>query len=460
MQVTLETTSGLERRMRISVPAEQLDNKIEVKLKQTAGQVKLKGFRPGKVPMREVKRRFGKGIRQEVSSEVIQSSFAEAIRNQSVSPAGIPQIENVTMEAGKDLEFTAVFEVLPEINLSNFETINVERPLAEVTPTDIDNMIETLRRQRSEFKEVERNSKQGDKVNLDYEGFIDGESFEGSKAEGSDITLGSGRMIPGFEDCIIGCGKSEEKEFSLTFPDNYQSEKLAGKAAVFKIRINTVSESVLPELDDEFFANFGVEEGGFEAFRVEVTSNMQKELEAAVKNKIKNEVLDGLLTNNRIELPRALIEQEIDRLRHDAIHQLGGHEQIDPSLLPAEMFTTQAEKRVSLSLLVSAIIDQNELKVDDEKVKIMIENMAGSYEEPEQVVKFYYANEEQLSRIQNVVLEDQVIDVILDKAVITDVRQSYDEAIKPAATNVDQAAEEDTADAAEPAEDKAGETAT
>jgi len=443
MQVTLETTSGLERRMHISVPAEQLDGKVDEKLKQTAGQVRLKGFRPGKVPLREVKRRFGEGIRQEVGSEIIQSSFAEAVRNEAVSPAGTPQIEDVSIEAGKDLEFTAVFEVFPEIELSDFAAITVERPIADVTEADVDKMIETLRSQAAKLKEVDRACQEGDSVNIDFQGFIDGEEFDGGKAEGSDIVLGSGSMIPGFESGIVGASKGDEKEIDVVFPEDYQSEQLAAKAAIFKIKINSVSESEVPELDDEFFVNFGVKEGGVEAFRAEVTSNMEKELEAAVKSKVKNQVLDGLLASNAIELPKSLIDQEIDRLRHEAVHQFGGHDKIDPSLLPAEMFTAQAEKRVSLGLLVNAIIESSEIQVDDDKVRTMIESMASSYEEPEQVVEFYYGNEQQLSQIQNVVLEDQVIDTILDSAVISDIEQNYDDAIKPAPPPVPEQADDD-----------------
>jgi trigger factor len=382
--------------------------------------------------MREVKRRFGEGILQEVSSEVMQSSFAEAVRSEAVLPAGVPQIEDVRVEAGKDLEFTAVFEVFPEINLGDFSGISVERPISSVTDDDISTMIETLREQRTEFVEVDRACKEGDKVNVDFNGFVDDEEFEGGKSEGSDIVLGSGSMIPGFEDGIIGASKDEEKDVDVSFPEEYHSKDLAGKAAVFKIKINAISEPVVPELDDEFFENFGVAEGGVEAFRTEVATNMQKELEAAIKNKVKNQVMDGLFANNEIDLPRALVDQEIDRMRHEAIHQFGGHNEIDPSMLPAEMFTVQAKKRVSLGLLVNAIVEQYEVKPDDARVKETIESMASSYEDPEQIISYYYGNEEQLSKIQNLVLEDQVIDTILAAAAVTDIQQEYEEAIKPA----------------------------
>ncbi len=449
MQVILETTSSLGRRMKISVPAEQLDSKVEAKLKETAGQVRIKGFRPGKVPMREVKRRFGDGIRQEVSSEIMQMSFAEAIQQEAVSPAGLPQIEDVSMEAGKDLEFTAVFEVFPEISIGDFSQITVERPVSLVTEADIDQMTENLRSQRAQFNEVERPCEDGDRVNVDFEGFVDGEAFDGGKAEGSDIVLGSGSMIPGFEDGIIGGSQDEEKELSVTFPEDYQSEELAGKDAVFKVKINSVSESEKPELNDEFFGEFGVTEGGVEAFREEIKSNMDKELEAAVKNKVKNQVMDGLIATNEIEIPKALIDQQVDRLRHDAVHQFGGHDKIDPSLLPAEMFVAQAERQVSLGLLVNAIVETHEIKPDDERVRTMIESMASSYEEPEQIVNYYYSNEEQLSQVQNLVLEDQIVEKILEEAVVEDVELEYEEAIKPIQPSNPPEAEETEAETAD-----------
>ena len=431
MQVTVETTSGLGRRMHITVPSEQLESEVEAKLKQAANQVRIKGFRPGKVPLREVRRRYAASIRQEVGSELMQSSFAEAVQEQKVSPAGMPQIEDITIESGKDLEFTAVFEVLPEVVTVGFEGIKVERPVAEVTDADLDKMIETLREQRVNYVEVDRASAEKDKVNVDFEGFIDGEAFEGGKAEGAEIVLGSGNMIPGFEEGLTGCAKGEEKEISLAFPENYQATELAGKDAMFKISVNSVSEPALPELNDDFFKEFGVSDGGMDAFREEVKANMEKELTAAVKNKIRNQVMDGLIETNEVEVPQALVRQEVDSLRHDAVRRLGGNDSIDPSVLPSEMFETQAIRRVKLGLIVNAIVEQNGIQVDDERVKSMIEDMASSYEQPEQVVKYYYSNQQQLAQVQNVVLEEQVVDKVLEGASVTDVPMSYDDAVKP-----------------------------
>ncbi len=445
MQVTLETTSGLERRMRISVPGDELETRVQAKLKQTAGQVRLKGFRPGKVPLKEVSRRFGDGIRQEVGSEMMQSSFAEAVQQEEVSPAGMPQIEDVKLEAGADLEFTAVFEVFPEIELAGFDGIEIEKPVAKVTPESIDTMIENLRTQRAEYVEVERACQDDDQVNIDFAGSIDGEAFDGGAAEGHDLVLGSGSMIPGFEEGIVGMSAGDKKDVSVTFPEDYQAENLAGKEAVFAITVNTVKESKKPELDDEFFKLFGVEEGGMDAFRNEVSANMEKELGNAVKNKVKNQALDGLQKANAISLPKALIDQEIERLKQEALQQFGGgNANFDASMLPGEMFAPQAEKRVALGLLVNAIVEQHELKVDDDRVKTMIHDMASSYEEPEQVINFYYNNQQQLNQIQNLVLEDQVIDLIVAGAKVTEVEQSYEDAVKPAAPAISEDEEEDS----------------
>ncbi len=432
MQVTLETTSSLERKMRISVPAEQVETKVAAKLKQAAGQVRINGFRPGKVPMREVKRRFGEGIRQEVSSELMQSSFSEALQQEAVAPAGTPQIEEVSMEAGRDLEFTAVFEVFPEIVLGDFSSLSVEKPVAEIAEADITLMIEKLQTQRVEYVEVDRVSQAEDKVNVDFEGSVDGEVFEGGQATGNDIILGSGSMIPGFEEGLIGCRAGDEKEISLSFPETYQAENLAGKAAVFKVKVHKVLAAEKPAVDEEFFKLFGVEEGGLDAFKAELSTNMGTELESAVKNKVKTQVMDGLLATTEVELPKALISAEIDRMRKEAVQQFGGGDSIDPSVLPAEMFEKQAQRRVKLGLIMNAIVDQMALKADDTRVKEAIESMAKSYEEPEQVINYYYNNEQQLNQIQNMVLEEQVIDTILEKATVVEMTMSYDDAIKPA----------------------------
>ena len=430
MQVTVETTAGLERKMRVVVPSERVEVQVTEKIKQTAKQAKINGFRPGKVPLREVKRRFGAGIRQEVSSEMIQSTYGEALQKEDINPAGTPKIEEVNIEEGKDLEYTAVFEVFPEIEVSGLESIEVERLSSSIEEADLEKMIDTLREQRLVYAETDRAAAEKDQVNLDFEGFLEDEPFEGGKAEGTDLVLGSGSMIPGFEDGLTGLKADEEKDLKLTFPENYQAENLAGQEVLFKIKVNKVSEPELPELNDEFFEQFDVKEGGIEAFRKEVTNNMKRELDSAIKAKVKDQVMDGLSDNNEVDLPQSLIDQEVNRMRQEAVQQFGGGAQFDPSMLPAEMFSEQAQKRVKIGLIVSAIVDKNSLEADAEKVRETIEEMASTYQEPEEVINYYYSNEQQLSQIQNMVLEGQIVDFVLDSAKVTDKTVSYDEAVK------------------------------
>ena len=430
MQVTVETTAGLERKMRVVVPSERVEVQVTEKIKQTAKQAKINGFRPGKVPLREVKRRFGAGIRQEVSSEMIQSTYGEALQKEDINPAGMPKIEEVNIEEGKDLEYTAVFEVFPEIEVSGLESIEVERLSSSIEEADLEKMIDTLREQRLVYAETDRAAAEKDQVNLDFEGFLEDEPFEGGKAEGTDLVLGSGSMIPGFEDGLAGLKADEEKDLKLTFPENYQAENLAGQEVLFKIKVNKVSEPELPELNDAFFEQFDVKEGGVEAFRKEVTNNMKRELDSAIKTKVKDQVMDGLSENNEVDLPQSLIDQEVNRMRQEAVQQFGGGAQFDPSMLPAEMFTEQAQKRVKIGLIVSSIVDKNNLVADAEAVRETIEEMAATYQEPEEVINYYYSNEQQLSQIQNMVLEAQIVDFVLDSAKVTDKTVSYDEAVK------------------------------
>jgi|TARA_B110000211_G_scaffold139455_1_gene159404 trigger factor len=430
MQVTVETTAGLERKMRVVVPSERVEVQVTEKLKQTAKQAKINGFRPGKVPVREVKRRFGEGIRQEISSEMIQSSYGEALQKEDLNPAGMPKIEEVNMEEGKDLEYTAVFEVFPVIEVGGLENIEVDRLTSSIEEADLEKMIDTLREQRLVYAEVDRASAEKDQLNLDFEGFLGDEPFEGGKAEGTDLVLGSGSMVPGFEDGLAGLKAGEEKDLNLTFPENYQATNLAGQEVLFKIKVNKVSGPELPELNDEFFEQFDVKEGGVEAFRKEVTNNMKRELDSAIKAKIKDQVMDGLGDNNEVDLPQALIDQEVNRMRQEAVQQFGGGAQFDPSMLPAEMFSEQAQKRVKLGLIVSAIVDKNSLEANAEKVREAIEEMASTYQEPEEVINYYYSNEQQLSQIQNMVLEGQIVDFVLESAKVTDKTVSYDEAVK------------------------------
>ena len=431
MQVSVETTSGLERRMTVGIPADRIQNEVNKRLQQTAKRARVDGFRPGKVPMSVIRKRFGASAHQEVIGEVIQSSFYEAVMQEKLNPAGAPSVEPKSMEEGKDFEYIATFEVYPEVALAGFESISVERPESEVTDADVDTMLDTLRKQNTRFEAVERAAENGDQVTIDFVGKIDGEAFQGGTANGTNLVLGSGRMIPGFEEGLVGAKAGDSLTLNVTFPEDYQNLDLAGKAAEFETTVQAVAAPALPELDDEFFAQFGVTEGGLDGFRAEVRKNMERELRQAIKTKVKAQVMDGLLESNTVEVPKALISSEIDRLREQAAQQFGGAN-FDVSQLPAELFEEQAKRRVSLGLIVAEVVKQNDIKPDNDRVRAMVEELASAYQEPEQVVNWYYQNEQQLGEIQSVVLEEQVVDTVLQKAQVTDKKVAYEEAVKPA----------------------------
>ncbi len=431
MQVSIETTQGLERKMTITVPSDRVDSAVNARLQEAARTVRLNGFRKGKVPLKVVKSRFGAGVRQEVAGELMSQTYYEALTEQSLKPAGQPRIEATKMDEGEDLQFTAVFEVYPEIELPDFSKLKAKRLQAEVKDSDIDEMIETLRKQRQNWQEVDREAAKDDMVNIDFTGRKDGEEFAGGKASGTNLVLGSERMIPGFEDGIIGKKAGDTVTLPLSFPEDYHNKELVGAAVEFDITVNTVSEQALPEVDDEFFASFGVSEGGIEAFREEVASNMRREMKGASRNKLKNQIMDAVLKAVDVSVPAALLAGEVEQLRNQTLQQMGGGQNIDKSLLPDDLFAEQAKRRVVLGLVLGEVIQQQNLQADAVKVKEAIEELAATYESPEEVVKWYYSNQEQLSAVESSVLEDQVFDYIIDQAKVEDKNVDYQEVIKP-----------------------------
>lgn len=432
MQVSIETTTGLERRMTVGIPAEQIDTEVTKRLQDAAKTVRINGFRKGKVPLKVVKQRFGAGVRQEVIGEVMSRTFYDAIQQQDVKPAGQPSIEPTNMDEGQDVEYVATFEVYPEITVSDFSGFEVVKLKAEVQDSDIDTMIDTLRKQQATWSVVDREAVVGDRVNIDYTGTKDGEPFEGGKAEGQDLVLGSGSMIPGFEDGLVGLGAGAEKVLSLSFPDDYHAEELKGAAVEFAVKVNSVSEQVLPELNEEFFGKFGLDSADEEAFRADVRKNMERELKNAAKNKVKSQVMDQLVKANEFEVPKALIAGEINALREQMMQQFGGAQpNLDlKSILPDEMFTEQAERRVALGLIVGELIKSAEIKADADKVREMVEEMASTYQDPEEVINYYYGNQQLLSSVESAVLEDQVVEHILTGAKVTESDSTYEEVVK------------------------------
>lgn len=431
MQVSVETTSALERRMTVGVPAEKIDSAVESKIAETAKRVRIDGFRPGKVPMREVRRRYGKAIREEVVGEIVSRSFYEAMNQQSLNPAGYPSIQQVKDEPGQDLEFVAVFEVYPQVTVQGLSAVSVTRPVADITDTDVDNMIQRLREQRATFVDVEHPAQAGDQLVIDFSGLKDGEAFPGGSAQDSKLVLGSKAMIPGFEDGLLGAAAGEERTLSLTFPEDYHAPELKGQPVQFVVKVKAVQEKQLPEVDDEFIRQFSPKEASMDSFRVEIRQNMERELRNAVKNRVKKQVMDGVLEQNSLEAPKALIDSEIDRQRRQMVQQFGGGSNFDFRTLPAELFEKQATRAVKLALLLGELIKERQIKADASRVRAAIEELAQPYEDPQQVVSWYYENEQVLQQVEAMVLEDQVVDAILEQAQLTDQTMSYDEAVRP-----------------------------
>ena len=435
MDVSVETIEGLETKLTITLPSEDVEQRLDAKLVDAKAKARIPGFRPGKVPLREIRRRFEPSMRAELAGEMMQNSFYEAISQESLNPAGPPTLQVQKMEPNADLEFTATFELVPTVEVAELSKVEIKRPSTEITEEDINKMIERLKEQRISYELVERESQLDDQVVVDFEGKLDGEVVE--SAGGTDVTfiIGKGQMIEDFEKGAQGVSAGDTTSFQALFPENYRAEELQGKTLEFSLTMKEVKESKLPELNDEFYKEFGVEEGGEEAFRKEVLSNMEKELEAAVKNQLKQQVMDGLGELHEFSIPGPMVSREIQTLKDQMMGQFQqppGGKQNDFNL-PDELFKDQAEKRVKLGLVVNEIISKFEIEVDQEKLDQHLNDLASSYAEPEQVIGWYRGNPEQMQNLEMGVLEDQVVDHIISKAVVEEVVSDYDSVISGAA---------------------------
>jgi len=430
MQVSVETTQGLERRLTITVPAESIDSAVKSRLQQLAKTQRINGFRPGKVPVSVIKKRYGLAVRQEIAGEAMQRNFYEAVMQEKLNPAGMPAFEMKTDKDGEDLEFVASFEIYPELEVQGLDAIEIEKPVVEIKDKDLKAMMKTLQTQHATWKEVKRKIKKDDKVVIDFVGTIDGEEFDGGKSEDFSLEMGKDRMIPGFEKAIVGAKTGEEVVSEVTFPEDYHAEALKGKAASFAITIKKTEGLSLPKIDEEFAKLFGIEDGDIDALKAEVTKNMQRELDQTVKAKVKEDVIAGLLEKNELDLPQALVDQEIEALREQAkqrfAQQSGGNTDNMPEL-PADLFTDNAKRRVSIGLILGEVIKQNELKVDSSKVDALIETTASAYEDPQEVIEYYKNNEELMQQMSNVALEEQAVEWVLAQAKVTDVNKAFDE---------------------------------
>lgn len=432
MQVSIEATTGLERCMTIGVPAAEVEQKVTVELKKLSKGRKLDGFRPGKIPPHVAKKMFGKQARYEAVYQQMQQSFFQAVEQEKLKLAGMPAFEPTVDEDGQDLEFKAKFEIYPEVVLADFAGIKVEQRTAEVTDADLETMLSNLQKQQAQWNESEAAAEDGDQLVIDFEGAIDGEVFEGGQASDYSLTLGSNSMIPGFEAGLIGKKAGEEATLDVSFPDDYHKEELKGKPVQFKVTVKTVKKPTLSELNEEFFKGFGIETSDLVEFKVEIRKNMDRELARAIRNLTKQQVIAGLQETNSIDVPSALTDQEIDRLRQQAVQQFGGGQQMDASMLPAELFKEQAEKRVVVGLLMNAAIEANDLKPSDEKVAQLIEEVASSYQDPDQVREYYQTNQQQRAQVEALALEDQVVEKVMALAEVSQVESSYEEIVRMA----------------------------
>jgi trigger factor len=438
MQITTEVVSGLERRLNITVPAERVKTQFDARLKRFAKTVKVNGFRPGKVPLSRIQAEYGQSIQQDVINDLVRDTVFEALEQEKINAVGMPNIESVDVsDAG--LVYKALVEVYPEVTVNSFDSLNVERQTSSVNDADVDTMIDNLRKQRQEFA-VKKNGKaaDGDQVTFDFEGSIDGVLFDGGASKDFKLVLGSNKMIPGFESGIIGMKKDEEKVIDVTFPADYQAENLAGKQAQFKINVSLIESAKLPEIDAQFLQLFGIElapeEGGIDKLKADVRKNMEREVKSSLRNQLKQQAFDAVLAANEIEVPKAMVAEEIIRQRKMMLQQFaqqfGGAQQFDEKMLPDELFQDKSERSVKLGVLISKILADANLQVDQDRVKAMIAESAESYEDPSEVIEYYTNDKQQRAQVEAVVLEDQVIDHILAGAKVTEVAVDYQELLK------------------------------
>lgn len=422
MNVTVESTGALERRMRVELPIEPIQQQVDSRLKNVGRTAKIKGFRPGKVPAKVVKQRYGKQVREEVLGEVLQKSYSAAVTQERLNPAGGPKIETED-EDGKTFAFVATFEIMPEVKLKSLDKIKIEKPDVQIGDSDVDDMLLNLRKQKASWEAVDRKSKNGDRVIVDFAGELNGEPFQGGQGTEIPVVLGEGQMLPDFEKGLTGIKAADEKTFKVKFPKDYHAEDLAGQKADFSIKTHRVEEQVLPELDDNFAEMFDVTEGGLKKFMGDVRENMEREAEQKVKGDIREQVMDSLLENNPLDIPQTLKHQEAHSLQHEAMQRMGieDHDMAPP----IDNFSEAAEKRVRLGLLLRQVIADNELKADEDLVRERVEEMCASYENSADMVEMYLNNPQVRQQIEPMVVEQLAIDWLLENGKVKNKKISF-----------------------------------
>jgi trigger factor len=424
MQVSV-TASGLERRLEVAVPADDVQREVEQRLQKLSRTARLKGFRPGKAPLAIVRKQFGEQVHADVVSELMRSSFAKAVSQEHLTPATGPRIEPIALQPGADLKYAAIFEVLPEVKIKSLETIAVERPTASISESDIDTMIESMRRQRPVFTAVERPARPTDRVTLDYDGRIEGAPFEGGEGRDAAFVLGSGRLLAELDAAVTGAVAGETRTATVRYPDTLPNKALAGRTAEFTVRMKKVEEQSLPHVDEEFCRAFGVEEGGIETLRAEVRKSMEHELGEVVRNRLRSQVMDALYRDNPIEVPRALVAQAVERLQVETAQRIGARDV--SQLPPRDAFEEPARRRVALGVIVGEVVRAEGLTVDRPKVEARLEALTANYPNREEARRAYLQSPEAMRQIESAVLEEQALDAVLGRAKITERATSFRE---------------------------------
>jgi len=428
MQVSVEKRDGLERCMTVELPVDDFEKAVEGRLKNLARTVKMDGFRPGKVPMSVVKTRLGGQARKEALDEAIQSSLYQAMSQENLRPAGSPQVEFLPLEEGKGPKYAVIFEVMPELTLSDMTSAKIETPVVEITEANIDATIDRIREQRMDWKEVKRKAKKDDQVTIDFVGKLDGVAFDGGTGTDVKVVLGAGQFIPDFEKGLNGVKTGEESVIDATFPEEYGQADLAGKQVQFETTIKAVCEPVLPEIDEAFVKTLGVEGGTVEALREQVRDNMDRELAQVIREVTKTNVMDAIIAEHKLELPQVMVNDEIKRLAEQT-RQMFAQQGVPMPDAPIDnsLYRDQAERRVSLGLVMSEIVSAQEISATADKVRAAVEEIAAPYEQPEEIINYYYADKSRLGEIEAVVLEQGVVDWVLNNAQVVENKEEFDE---------------------------------
>jgi trigger factor len=429
MQATIEKVSNLERRLNVSLPVQEIEDEVASRLKRMARNLRMPGFRPGKVPLRLVQQNYGGQVRQEVLGDVLQKSFGEAIRQQNLRVAGYPRFEpKPAAEGNQQVEFSATFEVYPEVSVGDLTGVQVQRPAVTVGEAEVDKTIEILRKQRTHYREVEREARTGDTITIDYRGTIDGQEFEGGSGTDHSTILGEGRLLAGFEERVLGLRPGESRTFELTFPEDYHGKEVAGKTANFHVTVKRVAEPVVPEANADFAKALGIADGDLDKMRADVKGNLEREVRRRRDARVKDQVMKALLENSSIELPKSLVQLETERLMDGMRRDLEARGlKSDQIPMPAEAFEPEAKKRVTLGLIIAELVKREGLAAKPDQIKAVVQDYAQSYERPEEVVRWYYQSNDRLREVESLVLENNVVDWVLSKVRLEDQPTDFDE---------------------------------